>query len=70
MMAVEPKKISADECLQPDAAGAAVWGDRIPSDAPSAEPEADPATTPAPEASDPDPTRFGDWEKKGRCVDF
>lgn len=28
--------------------------------------------TAAPEASDPklDPTRFGDWEKNGRCIDF
>lgn len=21
-------------------------------------------------ANKPDPTRFGDWEKNGRCVDF
>jgi len=21
-------------------------------------------------ASGPDPTRFGDWEKNGRCIDF
>ena len=20
--------------------------------------------------ADPEPTRFGDWERKGRCVDF
>jgi hypothetical protein len=20
--------------------------------------------------SGPDPTRFGDWERKGRCIDF
>jgi hypothetical protein len=20
--------------------------------------------------SDPEPTRFGDWERKGRCIDF
>lgn len=46
----------------------------------------DPAVTPpdaesdAPEASErpkeiggrkgPDPTRYGDWEKNGRCIDF
>ena len=24
----------------------------------------------APKASAPDPTRYGDWEKKGRCIDF
>ena len=23
-----------------------------------------------PIASDPDPTRFGDWEHAGRCIDF
>jgi hypothetical protein len=22
------------------------------------------------EAARPDPTRFGDWEKNGRCIDF
>lgn len=21
-------------------------------------------------AEGPDPTRYGDWEKKGRCIDF
>jgi hypothetical protein len=33
------------------------------------EPEADappPTRSPAP----PDPTRYGDWEKNGRCIDF
>jgi|HubBroStandDraft_4_1064222.scaffolds.fasta_scaffold1172824_2 hypothetical protein len=20
--------------------------------------------------ADPEPTRFGDWERKGRCIDF
>jgi hypothetical protein len=32
------------------------------------------APSPPPEASKeephPDPTRFGDWEVKGRCIDF
>ena len=23
-----------------------------------------------PQARRPDPTRFGDWEKSGRCIDF
>ena len=27
-----------------------------------------PAETPA--SKKPDPTRFGDWEKNGRCIDF
>jgi hypothetical protein len=51
----------------------------------SAHPDPAPATSPAPSANDPnasprpreiggpsgpEPTRFGDWEKKGRCIDF
>jgi hypothetical protein len=26
--------------------------------------------TPAPAAPALDPTRYGDWEKNGRCIDF
>jgi len=43
---------------------------------PAAEPTpkpAPPAEKPAPEVGGrkgPDPTRYGDWEKDGRCVDF
>lgn len=30
-----------------------------------------PAPSPAgEERSRPDPTRYGDWEKNGRCIDF
>jgi hypothetical protein len=32
-----------------------------------------PAADPAPEFGGrpgPDPTRYGDWEKNGRCIDF
>ena len=40
--------------------------------APPAAPEG--AATPAPKEvggpTGPDPTRFGDWERKGRCIDF
>lgn len=25
---------------------------------------------PKADAPHPDPTRYGDWEKKGRCIDF
>lgn len=25
---------------------------------------------PVQEAEAPDPTRYGDWERKGRCIDF
>ncbi len=31
------------------------------------------SSTPAPETGGPkgpDPTRYGDWERKGRCIDF
>jgi Protein of unknown function (DUF1674) len=37
----------------------------------------EPALAPSPPAAaqlkrptGPDPTRFGDWEKNGRCIDF
>jgi len=39
-----------------------------------AEPDATPETPGRPREiggrKGPDPTRFGDWEKNGRCVDF
>jgi hypothetical protein len=46
--------------------------------APGASPEPSPVPAPAaatrPEEiggpSGPEPTRYGDWEKKGRCIDF
>jgi hypothetical protein len=47
---------------------------KAPEQAPEAKPE--PATEPAgkPEEfggpSGPEPTRYGDWERKGRCIDF
>lgn len=44
---------------------------------PPEQPEAEPAPLPAaadePEIggrSGPEPTRYGDWEKNGRCIDF
>ena len=37
-------------------------------------PEPDPAPEPPPEEiggpKGPEPTRYGDWEQKGRCTDF
>jgi len=37
-------------------------------------PATDPNVSPRPREiggpSGPEPTRFGDWEKKGRCIDF
>lgn len=47
--------------------------------APSTEPDADrnaPAHAPDPPPPEfggrdgPEPTRYGDWEKNGRCIDF
>ncbi len=45
----------------------------------TASPVEDPAPAPTPETAPleeiggpkgPEPTRFGDWERKGRCIDF
>jgi len=39
----------------------------------TATPTAGAPTVPAPEVGGrdgPDPTRYGDWEKNGRCIDF
>ncbi len=50
-----------------------------PEPAPPSGPAADsgqPPVSPAPRAPEyggregPDPTRYGDWEKNGRCIDF
>lgn len=41
--------------------------------APSAPPVAAPETPPAREIdgpAGPEPTRYGDWERNGRCIDF
>jgi hypothetical protein len=57
-----------------------IGSSKTPSDASSSAPKDDPAPrslAPAPGAADPpnktppvDPTRYGDWEKNGRCIDF
>jgi hypothetical protein len=41
-------------------------------DSPATEPETElePPITEHGGPSGPEPTRFGDWERKGRCVDF
>ena len=49
-----------------------------PPDPESAEPrdDAPPASVPVPRPREiggrdgPEPTRYGDWEKNGRCIDF
>jgi hypothetical protein len=45
--------------------------------APPPEPAVDSVAEPAPKAKNeqggpkgPEPTRYGDWEAKGRCIDF
>ncbi|MBL8833963.1 MAG: DUF1674 domain-containing protein [Rhodospirillales bacterium] len=48
---------------------------QLPDPAPAKSPDAKPAATPkpAPEIGGPkgpEPTRYGDWERAGRCVDF
>ena len=51
---------------------------RTPPDAAEATDEESPATTDSPPErpreiggrGGPDPTRYGDWEKNGRCIDF
>ncbi|QDW67800.1 DUF1674 domain-containing protein [Luteimonas granuli] len=48
-------------------------GETPPEAAPETLPERPAAPTPAPETGGrdgPDPTRYGDWEKNGRCIDF
>lgn len=38
---------------------------------PAASPAAAPAAPPEyPPKSRPEPTRYGDWERDGRCIDF
>lgn len=44
-----------------------------PAPTPAAETPAAPQPAPPPEVggrSGPDPTRYGDWELNGRCIDF
>ena len=56
-------------------------GEVNPTPPPADTVEAPEPTVPVPAAADttgeefggrdgPDPTRFGDWEKNGRCIDF
>lgn len=54
--------MSASTDPTPDA-GVTAATPRIPAEAPQAEPEIG-------GRAGPDPTRYGDWEKNGRCIDF
>ena len=46
----------------------------VPQPSPSAEPAPKPEAPTTPREiggrDGPEPTRFGDWEKAGRCIDF
>lgn len=48
----------------------------VPPEAPANEPSHEDTPTTAPVAKEhggrdgPEPTRYGDWEKNGRCIDF
>jgi hypothetical protein len=56
----EPRKVRAPDPVTPPADGASTQ-------------RADEARISAAEIggpSGPEPTRFGDWEKNGRCIDF
>lgn len=48
--------------------------DKSPQSPAKPEPQAPPQPAPreraTPEGDGLDPTRFGDWEKNGRCIDF
>ena len=54
--------MSASTDPTPDA-GATAEAPRIPAEAPQAKREIG-------GRAGPDPTRYGDWEKNGRCIDF
>ena len=41
-----------------------------PAGKPAAPPGTAPRERPTPEGDALDPTRYGDWEKNGRCIDF
>ena len=42
--------------------------EKLPSPGSAAKPEDHPAEIGGPKG--PEPTRYGDWEQKGRCTDF
>ncbi len=53
-----------------------VTGSKTPKSQPSVQPAVPPQTTSEPEKREiggpkgPEPTRYGDWERNGRCSDF
>ena len=65
-----PESIPANEKLQQNAPGTAPAGDTGPEKAtpPAATGKASRREIGGP--SGPEPTRYGDWERNGRCTDF
>ncbi|WP_109125943.1 DUF1674 domain-containing protein [Dyella sp. C11] len=55
----------SDTSSQTEPKPASVPSEQIPVPASPATREKAPSEQPA-----PDPTRYGDWEKNGRCIDF
>jgi len=60
------KKLSVEEVMKTDAAGAKATGGPAFSDAKKLEDKSKEFGGPRGK----EPTRFGDWEQKGRCSDF
>jgi hypothetical protein len=44
--------------------------DGVPASPPERKENSEPAGPDGKPAPRPDPTRYGDWEKDGRCIDF
>ena len=63
----KPKETAAPAGPKPQA-GKAPQGAQEGADRRGAEAERDAEA--GPEKKRPDPTRYGDWEKNGRCIDF
>jgi len=66
MTTEKQKKVSIEEIMKSDAAGAEFTGDRTFVDAKKLED----TTVEYGGPRGKEPTRFGDWEQKGRCTDF
>jgi hypothetical protein len=60
-----------NHAMPPDSPPRTVFAGGAPADLPASTPAAA-ADVPAEEGgpAGPEPTRFGDWERKGRCIDF
>ena len=67
---MRPKAAKNPEKARKSASGGSIRANRAKS-GPESGPESkpDPESRPAAEV-EPDPTRYGDWQVKGRCIDF